>query len=540
VKNKITALFVALIMMLPLLSVNVSSSSIWLSPEYKNTNTEASVEINALYNTLTDFLSDKSSQFVQSLNEQERIAFGEELKEAYIKGFEKDAYSRNLPFNSNYVRKVFDLCPIYFPDWLGAQVQQYSVQLASDSEDFVMTHVDIQLGIWLFDGDMASTFMHETGHLLGLGEGLTMLLENEYRGVVLNSKCDSQGDWRYDQCFSELLMKRAGKTKFWESAFTSQRAYEMLWNEHINVIPFQTFFETMKLNLVALTVYAYGDEEFAHILTDFERYANLNRYLLDEFGYIHDAFMRIEQGDSAQLSYANAFFEKVTSFKYSVWYDWEALNIVLTPTINYLNMNVHANTNVHAVIDAINLGSASSWAREGILSAVIKGFVSADIQNNYTDIITRQEFCRMAVQWVEYATGKSIDTVLSEQGKQRDPNAFTDTNDPYILAAFALGITSGVGNNLFNPSGQFNREQAATMIMNTCRAIGTNVNNPPSSNFADMGSAASWAVDGINFVRDNGIMQGTGYNNFSPSAPYTREQSIITFNNINHNTLPGR
>ena len=133
------------------------------------------------------------------------------------------------------------------------------------------------------------------------------------------------------------------------------------------------------------------------------------------------------------------------------------------------------------------LSTANTWARDGITAALSKGFVPEDIQNNYTNVITRAEFCRMAVQWVEYATAKSIDTVLSEQGKSLDPNAFTDTHDPYILAAFTLGITSGVGNNLFNPSGQFNREQAATMIMNTCRAIGANVSNPPASGFTDMG-----------------------------------------------------
>ncbi|MDR0491144.1 MAG: S-layer homology domain-containing protein, partial [Oscillospiraceae bacterium] len=162
---------------------------------------------------------------------------------------------------------------------------------------------------------------------------------------------------------------------------------------------------------------------------------------------------------------------------------------------------------------APNLDSASTWARDGITAAVEKGFVPTDIQGSYTNVITRQEFCRMAVMWVEYATGKSIDAVLAEQGKSRDTDAFTDTNDPYILAALALGITSGTGVGRFTPDGQFSREQAATMIMNTCRAIGANVSNPPVPGFTDMGSASSWAVDGINYVRANGIMQGTGDNN---------------------------
>jgi len=181
---------------------------------------------------------------------------------------------------------------------------------------------------------------------------------------------------------------------------------------------------------------------------------------------------------------------------------------------------------------APNLNSASSWARDGIEEAYNKGFIPTDVQGNYTDVITRQAFCRMAVKWVEYATGKGIDTILVEQGKSRNSNAFNDTSDPDILAAYALGITSGTGGGQFTPNGQFSREQAATMIMNTCHAIGYDVDNIPASGFADMGSVSSWAVDGINYVRANGIMQGTGNNSFSPKATYTREQSIVTFNNI--------
>jgi hypothetical protein len=189
---------------------------------------------------------------------------------------------------------------------------------------------------------------------------------------------------------------------------------------------------------------------------------------------------------------------------------------------------------------APGLSTASDWARGHIQAAFDKGFIPSDIQGRYTSTITRGEFCRMAVKWAEYATGKSIDTILTEQGLSRSPNPFTDTNDPAILAAFALGITAGTGPATFNPNGQFTREQAATMIMNTCRAVGANVNNPPAFGFADIGRASSWAVNGINFAGTNGIMSGTGEGNFSPARSYTRQESIIAFNNIKHNELPGR
>ena len=191
--------------------------------------------------------------------------------------------------------------------------------------------------------------------------------------------------------------------------------------------------------------------------------------------------------------------------------------------------------------EAPNLGSASQWARDGISSAIAKGFVPSDLQSNYTNVITRAEFCRMAVKWLEYRLGKGIDAIVAENGDQaKMGHTFSDTDDPAILAAYRLGITGGTsaptaGNpGTFTPSGQFSREQAATMIRNTCRAAGMDVSNVASAGFEDIGSASSWAVDGINFVRNADIMSGTSTTPllFSPQSNYTREQSIITFDNI--------
>lgn len=202
-------------------------------------------------------------------------------------------------------------------------------------------------------------------------------------------------------------------------------------------------------------------------------------------------------------------------------------------------VNQQAETQPAGVMDTpiANISNASEWAENSITQALEKGFVPPYLQNRYTEVINREEFCRMAVSWLEYITGKDIDTFMAEKGVKRSPGVFTDTNDNDILAAYALGITSGTGGGRFSPYDNFTREQAAAMILNTCRAIGANVSNPPSSNFADMGSASDWAVNGINYCRDKGIMQGVGSNNFSPKATYTIEQSIITFNNIDLNQI---
>jgi hypothetical protein len=184
------------------------------------------------------------------------------------------------------------------------------------------------------------------------------------------------------------------------------------------------------------------------------------------------------------------------------------------------------------------LSTASQWAKEGLTEALGKGFIPADIQDNYQSVITRAEFCRMAVKWVEHTTGKSMDVLLTEKGLSRFPNPFTDTANNDILAAYALGITAGTSPTTFSPDANFTREQAAVMIMNTLDAIGVDVNSAYAPTFADAETFSDWAIHGINFARANGIMSGTGDNNFSPKATYTREQSIVTFNNIKPEELP--
>ena len=181
---------------------------------------------------------------------------------------------------------------------------------------------------------------------------------------------------------------------------------------------------------------------------------------------------------------------------------------------------------------APNINSAAGCAHANINNAFRKGFIPAEIVNNYRNVITRSEFCRMAVMYLEYATGKGIDVILAENGVSRDPNAFTDTSDPYILAAYALRITTGTGSGRFTPNGSITRQQAATMLMRACRVLGMDVENAPPSGFADIDRAANWAVDAINFCRANGIMQGVSSTNFAPLSTFTRQESIATFDRM--------
>lgn len=187
-----------------------------------------------------------------------------------------------------------------------------------------------------------------------------------------------------------------------------------------------------------------------------------------------------------------------------------------------------------------NLDTADTWAQPEITSAVRKGFVPTDLQNNYKNTITREQFCRMSVMYLEYATGKDIDTILSERNLTIDPDAFEDTDNKYILAAYALDITKGTSApsedkpGVFTPNGSFSREMAATMLARVSKVLGQDTDNAPDAGYADIGAASSWAVNSINFCCASKVMTGTSTAplKFSPKATYTIQQSIATFDRM--------
>jgi len=189
-----------------------------------------------------------------------------------------------------------------------------------------------------------------------------------------------------------------------------------------------------------------------------------------------------------------------------------------------------------AVIDA----TASEWAPDLLKKAFAKNYIPVEIRGNYSYIITRAEFCRMAIRWLEVKTGKYIDAILTERGLVINYDAFQDTSDPDVLAAYALGLISGTvapdGSTpgTFSPGGIISREQAAALIRNICRVAGMDVSNVAPVGYEDIDTASDWAVDGIHFCYAQGIMTGTNTDPllFSPTAMYTREEGIIAFDRI--------
>ena len=158
----------------------------------------------------------------------------------------------------------------------------------------------------------------------------------------------------------------------------------------------------------------------------------------------------------------------------------------------------------------------SPWAAVQVNAAIANNLVPLHLQSNYTQAITRAEFCALAVTLYE-----------SMRGEITGRTTFDDTNDVNVEKAAYVGIVSGVGNNRFDPHASLTREQAAVMLSRLLGLFNVAVTDLFPI-FYDIEEVSGWAVNAVANVWNAGIMSGVGDNRFAPQQPYTREQSIVT------------
>ncbi len=164
--------------------------------------------------------------------------------------------------------------------------------------------------------------------------------------------------------------------------------------------------------------------------------------------------------------------------------------------------------------------NASKWATEELNKADDEGLIPDILKGaDLTKPITREEFCELALLLYEKSTGKSA--------VPASPNPFTDTKNPQILKAYALGITQGTSATAFSPGVLINREQCATMLFRTIKAISPvgdySIDGVPD--FPDQKQISSFAEEGTKFMSKLGIIKGDAKGNFMPKATTTAQKA---------------
>ncbi len=159
----------------------------------------------------------------------------------------------------------------------------------------------------------------------------------------------------------------------------------------------------------------------------------------------------------------------------------------------------------------------SDWAAEDVEEAEAIGIVPESLQGLYTQATTRAEFCALAVDLMETATGAPI----TERAE------FSDTDDVNVQKMAGIGVVNGIGDGKFDPNGGLTREQAATILARLAAVMSMELTKSTAT-FSDNGDVSDWAFEAVGQMQASGIMGGVGENMFAPDGPYTREQSILT------------
>lgn len=164
--------------------------------------------------------------------------------------------------------------------------------------------------------------------------------------------------------------------------------------------------------------------------------------------------------------------------------------------------------------------AASSWAvaeldkakEAGLIPEILKG---ADM----TKPITREEFAELALVLYEKTTEVKVEAA--------NENPFTDTVNPQILKAYKIGVTQGTSATTFAPKVLINREQCATMLFRTIKAIAPDGDYSIEGikDFPDQKNISTWAMEGTKYMSKLGIIKGDSAGNFMPKASTTAQEA---------------
>jgi uncharacterized repeat protein (TIGR02543 family) len=129
--------------------------------------------------------------------------------------------------------------------------------------------------------------------------------------------------------------------------------------------------------------------------------------------------------------------------------------------------------------------------------------------------------------------GQFIVMLMKSYGISPDINTkvnFADAGNTYytgyLAAAKRLGISTGVGDNLFAPEKEITRQEMFTLLYKVLKVIGKlpqGNSGQTLSDFSDTGDIASWAQDAMTFLVETGTVSGSG-GKLSPISTTTRAE----------------
>ena len=166
-------------------------------------------------------------------------------------------------------------------------------------------------------------------------------------------------------------------------------------------------------------------------------------------------------------------------------------------------------------------GRPSDWAEDEMDADMASLLEQVNPALNYQGSITRKEFCYIALDSLHKISGLNLNETVE--------NPFADTNDAFVLAAYALGVVKGTSDTTFSPDSPISRQEMCVMLFRVLEAAGkdTGFSGEPLSGFSDGGQVAAWAKAETSFAVSAGIMKGVTKNRLAPLDNCQVEQALV-------------
>lgn len=185
--------------------------------------------------------------------------------------------------------------------------------------------------------------------------------------------------------------------------------------------------------------------------------------------------------------------------------------------LRYSDVNNKGEFSNYVTMGTVGIYSNSSkWAENELLEAQKLGLISDDLKSDMKKEITREEFAELIVKAAEKAN--------IAKSHIEDDN-FKDTDNKYVAYAHSLNLMNGVSKDKFAPKGNLKKQDMAVsvnrLLSNTDKLKSVN------KDISDIKAVSPYAVESVNNLVSNQILNLDKNNKFNPKKNITREEAVI-------------
>lgn len=185
--------------------------------------------------------------------------------------------------------------------------------------------------------------------------------------------------------------------------------------------------------------------------------------------------------------------------------------------LRYSDVNNKGEFSNYVTMGTVGIYSNSSkWAENELLEAQKLGLISDELKSDMKKEITREEFAELIVKAAEKAN--------IAKSHIEDDN-FKDTDNKYVAYAHSLNLMNGVSKDKFAPKGNLKKQDMAVsvnrLLSNTDKLKSVN------KDISDIKAVSPYAVESVNNLVSNQILNLDKNNKFNPKKNITREEAVI-------------